>query len=518
MANATRRLVYHLTGMPLADWFFRAGYFDEVVLLMDCCQERYEKVGVQVFPWVDLTAPEVMDRSQRFYGLAAQWSKRAREREFNGVTRGVFTAALLAGVRGAACDPTTARTDPMSPFADAHALVVGIDEYLDPGLALPQSVRNDAREIAGLLTNPARCGYDEGRVELLLGRKATRAAILSEFEKLGKVGANSTVVLYFSCHGHQLDDGEYLLPADADLSTAARARVTAISAAVFSDKVKAISARKLLVVLDCCHAAGVAVLKGRGVVKAGLGGDLYDRLNTGTGRAVLAACAPGEQAVVLKPDDPHSLFTTHLLDGLRGKAAADDGLVKVLGLFEYVQLGVTGQYRAQHPVLKADLQDNFPVARNNGREKGVAGREPNDTDRYDAFIAHADADFDWVFRHLVPALAGDGLRHTVSADALGQYRVTAVEDAIIRSKYVLLIVSPNYTADRLTQLAGILGQDFGLQTGRHRVIPVKIGEPAEEVRLGIRALVGVDLSPSAPRYDYDLARLLRQLHREPRTM
>jgi hypothetical protein len=177
---------------------------------------------------------------------------------------------------------------------------------------------------------------------------------------------------------------------------------------------------------------------------------------------------------------------------------------------------VTGRYRAQHPVLKADLQDNFPVARNNALEKGVSGLGPGSPHRYDAFIAHAEQDFDWVFDRLVPALDREGLRHTVSAEALGQYRVTAVEDAILGSKFVLLVISPNYTADRLAQLAGILGQDYGVREGKHQLIPVKIGEPAEEVRLGIQALVGVDLTHAGRRYDFEMTKLLRHLHREPK--
>jgi hypothetical protein len=75
MANATRKRIYHLTGMPVADWFFRAKYFDEIVLLMDCCREPYEKAVMYVPPWVQMTNPSAIVSSQRFYGLAAPWSR-----------------------------------------------------------------------------------------------------------------------------------------------------------------------------------------------------------------------------------------------------------------------------------------------------------------------------------------------------------------------------------------------------------------------------------------------------------
>src|SRR5262249_3248208 len=131
MANATRRRVYHLTGMPCADWFYRSGYFEEVVLLMDCCRGRYEKGGTYIPPWVDLTRPEVVDRSQRFYGLAAEWSRLARERVLpGGESRSVFTMALLAGLRGAAYDPATQFTDPATGKRMARVTAASLKNYL----------------------------------------------------------------------------------------------------------------------------------------------------------------------------------------------------------------------------------------------------------------------------------------------------------------------------------------------------------------------------------------------------
>lgn len=151
MANATRRRVYHLTGMPCADWFYRAGYFSEVVLLMDCCRERYEKVVTYVPPWVDLTAPEVVDRSQRFYGLAAAWSQVARERALpSGERRSVFTLALLAGLEGAAYDPTTVHTDPATGRQMARVTARSLKDFLYNHLRdfLPEADR-DSPEVSG---------------------------------------------------------------------------------------------------------------------------------------------------------------------------------------------------------------------------------------------------------------------------------------------------------------------------------------------------------------------------------
>jgi hypothetical protein len=57
----------------------------------------------------------------------------------------------------------------------------------------------------------------------------------------------------------------------------------------------------------------------------------------------------------------NSLFTHHVLGGLRGAAHRDaDGTVGVLDLFKHVSTSVRA--KSQHPVMKADIESNFPVA------------------------------------------------------------------------------------------------------------------------------------------------------------
>jgi len=406
-------------------------------------------------------------------------------------------------------------------FNDAHALVVGVASYHHPSIAaLPQAVRNDASDIAALLADPQRCGYDPNRIRRLTDAEATRDAILGALGHLAKgagVREASTVCLFFSCHGAQAGARDFLLPVDTDASSQERLAQTAISASELTDRVNNIPAGKLLVVLDCCHAAGLAAFKGVGApaVETGLTGDMYERLKAGRGRAVLAACALTERAAIIPPDARNSLFTTHLLDGLRGKATEKDDDIKLFGLFEYVQMHVTLRNQAQHPVFKADVENNFAVALNNAREKGVVARPPADSHRYDVFVAHAEEDVDWVFDNLVPRFDQEGLRYTVSARALGSYRVVAIEQAVQRSKYVLVIISPHYTADRFAQLGGILAQDQGVREGMAQLIPVKIGEPTEALRLGIQALVGVDLTGSEQRQTRAFESLIETLHRAP---
>jgi hypothetical protein len=103
MANAAKgRTGYHIPGPLYAKVFVQSATFDEVVLFMDCCRERYPQAPVQLPPYELLSARRP---ARHLYGLAAEWSQAARERpSTDGQVRGVFTEALLAGLWGKARD------------------------------------------------------------------------------------------------------------------------------------------------------------------------------------------------------------------------------------------------------------------------------------------------------------------------------------------------------------------------------------------------------------------------------
>ena len=138
---------------------------------------------------------------------------------------------------------------------NAHALVVGIADYANIR-KLPK-VR-DAEDMAAALVTP-RCGYDPNHVTVLLDGDATREKIRAGFASLEARGnAESTVFLYSLGHDGQVKDGEnrgqYLLPVDVVYLGDEDLAGTAISGAEFTVALNAIKARRLTVVLDCCHA------------------------------------------------------------------------------------------------------------------------------------------------------------------------------------------------------------------------------------------------------------------------
>ena len=230
-----------------------------------------------------------------------------------------------------------------------YALLVGVGDYTHPRFAsLPATVR-DAQAVATVLTDPARCGYPPGNVQTITGLDTTVANIRAALQSLAQsTGIQSTVFIYFSGHGGRAllpspaggrgAGGEgrwraYLCPREADPDDLAH---TAISGDEFSALLAAIPARKLLVMLDACHAAGSAELKaadGTVMWKAGLSDDYYEALSQGSGRVVIAS-SKAEQYSYVRKQGELSLFTWHLCEALGGKAAVrGDGLIHVLDVF-----------------------------------------------------------------------------------------------------------------------------------------------------------------------------------------
>jgi len=108
-ANATKlRPGYHIIGKLYADWFLRSNFFDQAVLFMDCCRESYPQAPPNIPPYIDVTGPDALDKTRTFYGFGTKWSRLSRERLMpDGLTHGIFTWAILAGLKGGACDPNT---------------------------------------------------------------------------------------------------------------------------------------------------------------------------------------------------------------------------------------------------------------------------------------------------------------------------------------------------------------------------------------------------------------------------
>jgi hypothetical protein len=381
-------------------------------------------------------------------------------------------------------------------------------------------VLKDAQDIHDLLVDEQRCGYAAGNVQLLLDGQATQAALRQALAHLAQHSdADSTVFLYISSHGGRIDSskyaGEYLLPVDAQYTSDKSIAQTAISGDEFTAALRAIAARKVVVVFDCCHSAGIGQPKDAAApaVKSGFSDSYYDALKAGRGRVILASSRSTESSYVL-PGAQNSLFTQHLLAGLQGGIASDDGLIRIFDLFEYVQPRVTADQSRQHPIFKAELEENFPVALYLGGQKGIVPRDEQGF-RYDAYISYVDKEPDaaWVWDTLVPKLEAASLRVAVSGDVEepGVQRVVSIERGVKQAKRTVLVLSDAYVADNWADYENVMVQTLGVQEGTYRLLPVKIGALAEgRLPLRLSQLVALDLV-HPQRAQREFARLVQAL-------
>ena len=265
-------------------------------------------------------------------------------------------------------------------FATGYALVIGVANYWNIS-PLPEAVRNDARDVATILTSSAYCGYKPSNVDLLLDEDATLPRIRTALDSVAKAsGSDDSVIIFFSGHGTILGGPanleSALLPVEFETSTP---NTTSLLETEFSSALQRISAQRLLVLIDACHSGGAGSFKGYGPgesMSVGYSEKSLGRLAQGTGRVMIASSRADETSLVLG-NARNSVFTSKLLGALHGEApTSGDGVIRVFEIFNYVaqmvKLAVPGR---QHPIFKAsDLEDNFPVTLDRG---GIKLFSPN---------------------------------------------------------------------------------------------------------------------------------------------
>ena len=204
-------------------------------------------------------------------------------------------------------------------FSLGYALLIGV------GADLPVTVQ-DATALRDVLIDPNRAAYSSEQVKLLTEHSANRQGILDAFGQLiERVNRNpdATAIVYFSGHGGRIERLNepaeyYLVPYGYDPS---RRADTAVLGREFTAKIEAIRSRKLVVLLDCCHAGGVPALKDANetsvkspvetFVKSPVPPDLLNVLESGSGCVVIASSREGEESYT---GTPYSVFTACLLE------------------------------------------------------------------------------------------------------------------------------------------------------------------------------------------------------------
>lgn len=271
-------------------------------------------------------------------------------------------------------------------FQHGYALIIGVgrtSKHLE--WSLPTTVR-DAQRIRQVFTDPELCAYPLKHVSLLTNGSATKTRILGQLTKwlhsYVQEDSDSTTVIYFSGHGWRTSDGRYaLIPSDIDPDDV---ESTVIWGDEVSKAINQLPCKRLLVILDCCYAAGVVALKGelgappKGFQSQSPVSSLVASLKQGEGRIIISSSRDDESSWIRK-DGEFSIFTYHLAEALAGAATPKDAAeVRLTHIVDYLSRTVSyavendwNQWNASQTPWVEWNGENYPVALNNSRKKFV---------------------------------------------------------------------------------------------------------------------------------------------------
>ncbi len=211
-------------------------------------------------------------------------------------------------------------------FTHGYAVVIGVGADLSVTI-------DDAQGFVNLLLDPTRCAYPVENVQLLTSENPRRDDILAALDRLAQQiqqDPEATAVVYFSGHGIETPN-YFLMPFNYNKEDLEN---TAISGDEFTQRLRAIQAKKLLVLLDCCHAGGQAEAKSLQGIKSPLPLSFSTELGQSSGRVVIASSRKDEVSWTGKP---YSVFTAALLEALAGYGSLEgDSYARVLDVVTWV--------------------------------------------------------------------------------------------------------------------------------------------------------------------------------------
>lgn len=213
-------------------------------------------------------------------------------------------------------------------YSKNNALIIGINNYKN---VTPLSYAvSDAEEVKDILIN--ELDFPAENVTYLINEHATKSNILKAFMSFSSADLDEKIFIFFAGHGHTVEgfrgDVGFLVPFDADMQDLS----TFIRWEELTHNSEIIKAKHMFFIMDACY-GGLALTRSPSSGSTRFLKDMMKRYS----RQVLTAGKANE--VVADAGGPlpnHSVFTGHLIEGIRGNAANQDGVITANGLMAYV--------------------------------------------------------------------------------------------------------------------------------------------------------------------------------------
>ena len=211
---------------------------------------------------------------------------------------------------------------------DEHfALIIGINKY--ENLNDLEYAVNDAKSIKDVLINTFN--YKEENITILLDKKATKENIMNAFYEISQKTCNDDSVLFFYA-GHGITyqagikDKGYLVPyngTEQNLNSL-------IGWNTLMDDSELFRAKHIFYVMDACYSGLALQRTARGSKRF-----LKDMLRR-YGRQVLTAGKSDQTVKDSGGKTNNSIFTSYLLEALKGEAKTEYGVLSASSVMNYV--------------------------------------------------------------------------------------------------------------------------------------------------------------------------------------
>jgi uncharacterized caspase-like protein len=308
------------------------------------------------------------------------------------------------------------------------ALVIGNDAYR--GMPLRNAV-NDARGMA------ARLRKRSFAVTLLTDVDAMHLELgVETFVKTLRPSDN--VVIYYSGHGMQIDDENYLIPIDFSASNSVEAKYKSFPLSKLQQRLDTQRTQTNIIILDACRDNPFVVTRG---IRRGLAG-----ISWSGGNYIAYATAPGLTASD-NPEERNGLFTKHLL------AQLSIPYLDINELFDRVRIAVYAESNhRQMPWIASSLVGPFvftevEISRADSEEKSTeispSGAMSSGESLHEVATAATVADRGNPATHVVRGL-NDAQRHELKAatdELTVALRIAPQSVGALRERGRLLILS-----------------------------------------------------------------------------
>lgn len=195
------------------------------------------------------------------------------------------------------------------------ALVIGNSAYADRPLGGPA---NDAVDMAKALTSIGFTVTNSKRSDLTMEEMI---AALVDFEK--RADDNTVAVVYYSGHGLEDENKNYLVPVDAKVQSFADIRRNLISLDWIIERLDKRRVPTKIVILDACRNMPLSLR----YKDLGEKGGLAQLTELSDGTRVVYAASPGKVSYAALSGERNSVFTGALLKAIDEKITTFDGIL-----------------------------------------------------------------------------------------------------------------------------------------------------------------------------------------------